>query len=67
MIGLKVKQALPEVKWVADFRDPWTNIDYYSELSLTKWGDTRHHKMEKKVVTTADAKFYAWGTPGAKN
>jgi hypothetical protein len=64
MIGLKVKQALPEVKWVADFRDPWTNIDYYSELSLTKWGDTRHHKMEKKVVTTADAILcvgFTWG------
>jgi glycosyltransferase involved in cell wall biosynthesis len=64
MVGLRVKQALPSVKWVADFRDPWTNIDYYSELSLTKWGDKRHHKMEKKVVTTADQIVcvgYTWG------
>lgn len=49
--GVKQHTGLP---WVADFRDPWTNIDFYDQLMLTKWADRRHHKMEKSVIDTAD-------------
>lgn len=54
MIGFKLKKQL-NIKWVADFRDPWTNIDYYQDLLLTKFADKIHHKLEKKVLETADA------------
>ncbi len=54
MIGLKLKQKLG-VKWLADFRDPWTNIDYYKDLKLSKRADKIHHKLERKVLTKADA------------
>lgn len=54
MIGLKLKQMLG-IKWVADFRDPWTNIDYYHDLLLTNYADKTHHKLEKKVLKAADA------------
>jgi glycosyltransferase involved in cell wall biosynthesis len=50
-LGLKRKLGIP---WVADFRDPWTNIDFYQELMLSRWADGRHHRLEKQVVTTAD-------------
>ena len=40
---------------MADFRDPWTQIDFYEQLHLTKWADARHKKMEKEVLTEADA------------
>lgn len=30
------KTGLP---WLADFRDPWTNIDFYKDLKLTRWAD----------------------------
>ena len=53
MIGLKLKKLL-KIKWVADFRDPWTNIDYYQDLMLTKTADRIHHKLEKRVLLTAD-------------
>lgn len=43
------------IPWIADFRDPWTKIDFYKDLKLTSWADSMHHKLEKKVVTTADA------------
>ncbi len=49
---LKDKTRLP---WLADFRDPWTNIDFYKDLKLTRWADKKHHRLEKAVVTTADA------------
>ncbi len=42
------------VKWVADFRDPWTNIDYYKDLMLSNWADRKHKKMEKSVLLNAD-------------
>lgn len=54
MIALGLKQRFPELPWIADFRDPWTNIDFYQELGLTGWADRRHHRMERAVLDTAD-------------
>ncbi len=54
LIALGVKKALPNVKWVADFRDPWTNIDFYNELNLTCLADSIHHRLERKVVQNTD-------------
>jgi hypothetical protein len=42
------------IKWVADFRDPWTNIDFYHELKLTGIADRYHRKLERKVLHSAD-------------
>lgn len=53
MIGLGVKKNTG-IPWVADFRDPWTNIDFYDQLRLTKWGDRKHHRMERAVLQNAD-------------
>lgn len=54
MIALGVKRKL-NIPWLADFRDPWTNIDFYDQLMLTRWADARHKLMEKQVLTQADA------------
>lgn len=45
--NLHRKTGLP---WIADFRDPWTNIDFYDQLMLSSWADRRHRKMEASVV-----------------
>jgi len=50
-LGVKKKTGLP---WLADFRDPWTNIDFYHELMLTTLADKKHHKQELSVLTQAD-------------
>lgn len=53
LIALKLKKKI-DVKWIADFRDPWTNIDFYSKLRLTTWADKKHRKLEKSVIQSAD-------------
>ena len=50
-LGLKKKLNIP---WLADFRDPWTNIDFYEELNLSASADKKHHQMEKSVLENAD-------------
>jgi glycosyltransferase involved in cell wall biosynthesis len=50
-LGIKKKFDLP---WIADFRDPWTNIDFYPKLKLTRWADRKHRKLEMKVLREAD-------------
>jgi len=50
-LGIKRKTGLP---WLADFRDPWTNIDFYHELMLTAWADRKHHRQELSVLKEAD-------------
>ena len=53
LIALGLKKQL-DVKWLADFRDPWTNIDFYKDLMLTKYADRKHHQLEREVLQTAD-------------
>ena len=53
LIALGLKKQL-DVNWIADFRDPWTNIDFYKELMLSSWADKKHHQLEKEVLMTAD-------------
>jgi len=53
LIGRRLKRSLG-IPWVADFRDPWTDIDFYHELMLTSIADSIHRRLERKVVQTAD-------------
>lgn len=53
LIGLQLKQKL-DVKWIADFRDPWTTIGYHKKLKLTKASQLKHQDLELKVLNSAD-------------
>jgi glycosyltransferase involved in cell wall biosynthesis len=53
LIGMGLKKKL-QIPWIADFRDPWTGIDFYSQLKLAKWADKKHHRLESEVLQTAD-------------
>ena len=54
LIGLNLKKEFPNLKWIADFRDPWTEISYYKHLKLTKNSDAKHRKLEQDVFENAD-------------
>jgi hypothetical protein len=53
LIGLNLHKS-SGIPWVADFRDPWTSIDFYTDLKLTRWADRRHHKLESRVLQNAN-------------
>lgn len=53
LIGLELKQKL-NVKWFADFRDPWTTIGYHKSLRLSKYAANKHKALEHKVLNSAD-------------
>ncbi len=53
LIGKRLKEKIG-VKWIADFRDPWTSIDYFHLLPLTKSARKKHFKLEEEVVRAAD-------------
>lgn len=72
-IACKLSQKL-NIPWLADFQDPWTQVDYYKLLKLTRWADRKHREMEQEVFKTANKITIAspsWKTDiekiGAKN
>jgi len=53
LIGMALKEKLG-IKWVADFRDPWTTIHYHQSLRLNKRAQKKHLKLESKVLNNSD-------------
>jgi glycosyltransferase involved in cell wall biosynthesis len=53
LIGLKLKETL-NIKWIADLRDPWTDIYYYKSLLHTKWAKRKDLNYEKGVIEKSD-------------
>ncbi|HLW15533.1 MAG TPA: hypothetical protein VKX30_08565 [Flavobacteriaceae bacterium] len=53
LIGMQLQKEAG-VKWLADFRDPWTTIHYFAQLPLSKSAFKKHKELEKKVLTAAD-------------
>ncbi len=54
LIGYHLKNKFPKLKWITDFRDPWTSIGYHKDLRLTKWADKRHKFWEKEILQSSD-------------
>lgn len=53
LIGLELKKQ-SGVRWVADFRDPWTSIGYHEALLLGKRAQRKHQALEQEVLRQAD-------------
>ncbi|MEO6883592.1 MAG: glycosyltransferase family 4 protein [Bacteroidia bacterium] len=54
LIAMQVKKKF-NIPWIADFRDPWTNIDFYQDLMLSSFADKKHKRLELKVLKNADS------------
>jgi len=53
LIGLKLKQQF-NIRWIADLRDPWTDIYYYNQFKHTALARKTDKTYERKVVENAD-------------
>ena len=54
LIGYQLQKKV-QVKWIADFRDPWTTIGYHKQLKLSAFAEKKHKKLEHQVLNAADA------------
>jgi glycosyltransferase involved in cell wall biosynthesis len=54
LAGLKIKKKFPNITWIADLRDPWTDIFYYDKMLHLPWARKKDAHLEKKVLKNAD-------------
>lgn len=44
-----------DIPYLADFQDPWTQVDYFQHLRLTQWALKKHQRLEQESFKAADA------------
>lgn len=73
LIALKISKKF-NIPWIADFRDPWTKIDFFHKLNLSKFALRRHKNLESEVLLKSSMQTtvsWSWGDDfislGAKN
>jgi glycosyltransferase involved in cell wall biosynthesis len=54
LIGARLKKEYPHITWIADLRDPWTDIYYYSSFYHTSPARRLDRAYEKRVLKNAD-------------
>ena len=54
LIALGLKKKNPKLKWIADFRDPWSELDLLDEFNLTRRSRTKYQKLEREVLDNSD-------------
>ena len=54
LLGLEVKKYFPDLFWLADFRDEWTNNPYLIDKPHRISRMKKEREMEKEVLRTAD-------------
>jgi len=53
LTGLKIKKKYG-IKWIVDFRDPWTTIFYNDALFQTRMAIYANQRMEQSVIDACD-------------
>ena len=54
LIGLKLKRKM-NINWIADFRDPWTDIYYNSSFKMSLSTMNKHKRLETEVLNKSNA------------
>ncbi|SHN03034.1 glycosyltransferase family 4 protein [Polaribacter sp. KT 15] len=53
LIAQKLHQK-NDLKWIADFRDPWSNLYYNKDFNQLSFAKNKNIKLEKSVLKNAD-------------
>lgn len=54
LIALGLKKKNPKLKWIADFRDPWSELDLLDEFNLSRRSRIKYQKLEREVLDNSD-------------
>ena len=54
LIGLGLKKSYPQLKWISDFRDPWSDMDYLSEFKMGSRAVKKMLRYERAVAKNSD-------------
>jgi glycosyltransferase involved in cell wall biosynthesis len=54
LIGLRLKRKNPDLRWLADFRDPWSEWGLLDSLHAGKRARNYHKRLESEVLANAD-------------
>ena len=54
LIGYALKKKNPTLRWVADFRDPWSDWGLLDSLFVSSPARWLHKRMERRVLKLAD-------------
>ncbi len=54
LIGLNLKKKFPNLVWVSDFRDPWSEWDLLDVLKTKERARRKHQALERKVLQNSD-------------
>ena len=53
LVGRRLQKT--GVPWIADFRDPWTDINFYHDLPMSHAARALDRRLERRVLRQADA------------
>ncbi|MEO5977510.1 MAG: glycosyl transferase [Chryseolinea sp.] len=54
LIGLGLKKRNQDLKWFADFRDPWSEWGFLDSIMVSSLARRLHKRLESKVLKSAD-------------
>jgi len=54
LVGRKLRKKYPDIRWIADLRDPWTDIYYYNHFHPTSLARRIDKNYEKSILESAD-------------
>jgi glycosyltransferase involved in cell wall biosynthesis len=55
LIGHRLKKKNRSLRWLADFRDPWSEWGLLDSLNVSPVARNLHRKLERKVLEAADS------------
>lgn len=61
LLGLHLKRIFPEIPWICDFRDEWTNNPYHLDSIYKRMKLRMEKKKELEVTSSCD--FFITNTP----